>query len=91
MMPYTLSSTARAVFEHGELARLTFAANNNYPGLFASANLADATYMSALGVPPLASQLTTNVAVTPYGAYVALLLFPQAESPLRWLAVCTIC
>lgn len=93
----------RAVFESGELARLAYSADNRFPGLFASANVADGTYMSTLGVRPLASQvgatelsiassrapsqpIVNTTLITPYGAYVAALLFPDDATPLRWLA-----
>jgi len=87
MMPYTSSATAKAVFENGELARLSYSANNAYPGLFASTNAPDGSYVSTLGIRPLASQPIVNTTmITPYGAYVSILLFPNTTAPLAWLA-----
>lgn len=87
MLPYTSVDVVRAVFKLGEVARLRFSAQQRFPGLFASCTAPDGSYSSDQGVPPLAQLFTENTIVTPYGAWVALLLFPNSSVPAQWLAL----
>jgi hypothetical protein len=86
MLPYTSIDSVRAVFKLGEVARLRFSAQSGFPGLFASCTAPDGSYSSDQGVPPLAQLFTENTIVTPYGAWVSLLLFPNSSVPVQWLA-----
>ena len=90
VLPYVDSSIARRVFVNGERARTWYSAERGLPGLFASAsNVSDArngsipSYVSACGVPPLASLPTTTDLYTPYAAFPVILA--NSKVGLVWL------
>lgn len=86
LLPYLDVPLAAAVFRNGEVARTVDAASTGVPGLFASVNDVSSPgseaipdYASACGVQQLASQqVQRRDIVTPYGAWMAVLLEPAA-------------
>lgn len=86
LLPYLDVPLAAAVFRNGEVARTFDAASASVPGLFASVNDVSSQgsesipdYASACGVQALASQqVQRRDIVTPYGAWMTVLLEPAA-------------
>lgn len=89
-LPYLDLPLVKRIFANGELARLHHSRAQRIPGLFASCHAPpgkfcgkDGGYCSATGIPGLASSsVHQSKAVTPYGAFPAMLIDPAAG--LAW-------
>lgn len=89
LLPYLDVPLVRDIFANAERVRTMDAARHGVPGLFASVNgptrggNVDGGYISALGVPEMASQsVTRRDVVTPYGA--AMLFLHNASAAACW-------
>jgi len=87
-LPYLDIALVKQLFANEEIARLTYSLQHGIPGLFASVNPPPSVscpggYCSAAGVEEWATQpVTADNAVTPYGAFPAIMSDPAAG--LAW-------